>query len=55
MQCGGDPSGGGGRLNDTGERLRLVARWGGFSMVVGENGVAAWLALAAAKLAMTAE
>lgn len=45
---GGDPSGDGGRL-------RLVARWDGFSVVEGGNGAAAWLALAAAKLAMAAE
>nr|BAD62454.1 hypothetical protein [Oryza sativa Japonica Group]BAD62462.1 hypothetical protein [Oryza sativa Japonica Group] len=40
-QHGGDENGGGGRLNDAGERRRLVARWGGFPVAIGEYGVAA--------------
>ncbi|BAD81638.1 hypothetical protein [Oryza sativa Japonica Group] len=40
-QHGGDGNGGGGRLNDAGERRRLVARWGGFPVAIGENGAAA--------------
>nr|BAC83288.1 hypothetical protein [Oryza sativa Japonica Group] len=41
VQHGGDGNGGGGRLNDAGERRRLVARWGGFPVAIGENGAAA--------------
>nr|ABB47700.1 hypothetical protein LOC_Os10g30460 [Oryza sativa Japonica Group] len=40
-QHGGDGNGGGGRLNDASERRRLVARWGGFPVAIGENGAAA--------------
>lgn len=40
-QRDGDGNGGGGRLNDAGERRRLVVRWGGFPVAIGENGAAA--------------
>ena len=52
---GDDPSGGGGRLNDDGERRRLVARWGDFAVMTRRKGTAARLAFAVAKPGMAAD